>query len=124
MEEESSKGPSHNNPKEAANYLKAVNLLLEHFVSSIHGFNRDKHLDAWRLFCTLYPNFSPNWKAHISTRWTQQSYLIQYQTKPVMLSLHTLKRQRTEYSNMFPVTRYQTVLKFYPECAYKKIYHV
>ena len=50
MEEESSKGPSHNNPKEAANYLKAVNLLLEHFVSSIRGFNRDKCLDAWETF--------------------------------------------------------------------------
>ena len=50
MEEESSKGPSHNNPKEAANYLKAVNLLLEHFVSSIRGFNHDKHLDAWETF--------------------------------------------------------------------------
>ena len=50
MEEESSKGPSHNNPKEAANYLKAVNLLLEHFVSSIRGFNRDKRLDAWETF--------------------------------------------------------------------------
>ena len=50
MEEESSKGPSHNNLKEAANYLKAVNLLLEHFVLSIHGFNRDKRLDAWETF--------------------------------------------------------------------------
>ena len=50
MEEESSKGQSHNNPKEAANYLKAVNLLLEHFVSSICGFNRDKRLDAWETF--------------------------------------------------------------------------
>ena len=50
MEEESSKRPSHNNLQEAANYLKAVNLLLEHFVSSIHGFNRDKHLDAWKTF--------------------------------------------------------------------------
>ena len=50
MGEESSKGPSHNNPKEAANYLKAVNLLLEHFVSSIRGFNRDKCLDAWETF--------------------------------------------------------------------------
>ena len=50
MEEESSKRPSHNNPQEAANYLKAVNLLLEHFVSSICGFNHDKHLDAWKTF--------------------------------------------------------------------------
>ena len=50
MEEESSKGPSHNNPKEAANYVRAVNLLLQHFVSSIHGFNHDKCLDAWETF--------------------------------------------------------------------------
>ena len=50
MEEESSKGPSHNNPKEAADYLKAVNLFLEHFVSSICGFNHDKRLDAWETF--------------------------------------------------------------------------
>ena len=50
MEEESSKRPSHNNPQEAANYLKAVNLLLEHFVSSIRGFNCDKRLDAWKTF--------------------------------------------------------------------------
>ena len=50
MEEESSKGPSHNNPKEAANYVRAVNLLLQHFVSSIHGFNRDKRLATWETF--------------------------------------------------------------------------
>ena len=50
MEEESSKGPSHNNPKEAANYVRAVNLLLQHFVSSIHGFNHDKCLAAWETF--------------------------------------------------------------------------
>ena len=50
MEEESSKGPSHNNPKEAANYVRAVNLLLKHFVTSIRGFIRDKRLDAWETF--------------------------------------------------------------------------
>ena len=50
MEEESSKGPSHNNPKEAANYVRAVNLLLKHFVTSIGGFDRYKRLDAWETF--------------------------------------------------------------------------
>ena len=50
MEEESSKGPSHNNPKEAANYVRAVNLLLKHFVTSIRGFDRYKRLDAWETF--------------------------------------------------------------------------
>ena len=50
MEEEHPKGPSYNNPEEAANYVKAVNLLLQSFVSDIHGFDRYKHLDAWETF--------------------------------------------------------------------------
>ena len=39
MEEEHTKEPSHNNTEEAANYVKAVNTLLQSFVSDIHGFN-------------------------------------------------------------------------------------
>ena len=50
MEEEPSKGPSHNNPKEAANYVRSVNSLLKSFVTSIHGFDRYKCLDAWETF--------------------------------------------------------------------------
>ena len=50
MEEEHPKGPSHNNPEEAANYVKAVNLLLQSFVSDIRGFDRYKRLDAWETF--------------------------------------------------------------------------
>ena len=50
MEEESSKGPSHNNLKEAANYVRAVNSLLKSFVTSICGFDRYKCLDAWETF--------------------------------------------------------------------------
>ena len=50
MEEEPSKGPSHNNPKEAANYVRSVNSLLKSFVTSIRGFDRYKCLDAWETF--------------------------------------------------------------------------
>ena len=50
MEEEPSKGPSHNNPKEAANYVRSVNSLLKSFVTSICGFDRYKRLDAWETF--------------------------------------------------------------------------
>ena len=50
MEEEHPKGPLHNNPEEAANYVKAVNLLLQSFVTDIHGFNCYKCLDAWETF--------------------------------------------------------------------------
>ena len=50
MEDKPTKGLLHNNPEEAANYVKAVNLLLQSFVSVIHGFDRYKHLDAWETF--------------------------------------------------------------------------
>ena len=50
MEEEHPKGPSHNNPQEAAKYVKAVNLLTESFVTDIRGFNHYKCLEAWETF--------------------------------------------------------------------------
>ena len=39
MEEEHTKERSHNNPEEAAQYVKDVNTLLQSFVSDIRGFN-------------------------------------------------------------------------------------
>ena len=50
MEEEHSKGPAHNNPEEAAEYVRSVNSLLQSFVTDIRGFNRYKCLDAWETF--------------------------------------------------------------------------
>ena len=50
MEDEHAKEPLHNNPEEAADYVKAVNLLLQSFVNDIHGFNHHKRLDAWETF--------------------------------------------------------------------------
>ena len=50
MEEEPSKGPSQNNPDEAAEYVSSVNSLLKSFVTSIRGFDHYKCLDAWETF--------------------------------------------------------------------------
>ena len=50
MEEEYTKGPLHNNPQEAARYVKAVNSLLQSFVTDIRGFDCYKRLDAWETF--------------------------------------------------------------------------
>ena len=50
MEEEHTKVPSHNNPQEAAKYVRLVNSLLQSFVTDIHGFDRYKCLDAWETF--------------------------------------------------------------------------
>ena len=46
MEEEHTKGPLHNNPQEAAKYVKAVNSLLQSFFTDICGFDHYKRLDA------------------------------------------------------------------------------
>ena len=50
MEEEHPKGPSHNNPVEAAKCVRSVNSLLQSFVTDIRGFDHYKHLDAWETF--------------------------------------------------------------------------
>ena len=42
MEGEHTKEPLHNNPEEAADYVKAVNTLLQSFVNDIRGFNHYK----------------------------------------------------------------------------------
>ena len=119
MEDEHAKEPSHNNPEEAADYFKAVNLLLQSVVSTV--INVKMHT---RLFCTLYPSFSPNWTAHISPTWTQKLYSTQYQAKHMPPFLNILKKQQTKYSNVFPVTVYQQAPKLHPKCAYKETYHV
>ena len=50
MEEEHAKGPSHNNPEEAAQYVRSVNSLLKSFDKNIGGFDCYKCLDAWETF--------------------------------------------------------------------------
>ena len=50
MEEEHTKVPSHNNPEEAATYVRSVNSLTDSFATSVHGFDRYLHLDAWQTF--------------------------------------------------------------------------
>ena len=50
MEEEHTKEPSHNNPAEAAKYVKDVNALLQTFEMSIRSFNRYAQQDAYELF--------------------------------------------------------------------------
>ena len=50
MEEEHTKGPSHNNPQEAEKYVRSVNSLLQSLVTDINGFDHYKRLDAWETF--------------------------------------------------------------------------
>ena len=50
MEEEDTKEPSHNNPEEATDDVKAVNTLLQLFVNDIRSFNRYAQQDAYKNF--------------------------------------------------------------------------
>ena len=50
MEEEHSKGPSHNNPEETAEYVRSVNSLSQSSDTNICGFDHYKCLDAWETF--------------------------------------------------------------------------
>ena len=50
MEEEHTKEPSHNNPVEAAQYVKDVSALLQTFEKDIHGFDRYARQDAYETF--------------------------------------------------------------------------
>ena len=50
MEDEPTKDPSQNNAQEAADYVKAVNTLLQSFFNDIHGFNHHKRQEAYQNF--------------------------------------------------------------------------
>ena len=49
-EEQPAPKPSHNNPEEAARYLKAVTTLVDKFAEDIHRFNPCAHRDAYLNF--------------------------------------------------------------------------
>ena len=59
MEDEHTKEPLHNNPEEAADYVKAVNLLLQSFVNDICGFNHYKCQDAYKTFLHTLSQLPP-----------------------------------------------------------------
>ena len=69
MEEEHTKEPSHNNPEEAANYVKAVNMLLQSFVHATNallsifslGKGRESlHLKPYeKLITSAFSDLSP-----------------------------------------------------------------
>ena len=61
MEDEHAKEPSHNNPEEAADYVKAVNLLLQSFINDICGFNHHKCLDACKTFLHTLSQLLSKW---------------------------------------------------------------
>ena len=124
MEDEHTKEPSHNNPEEAADYVKAVNLLLQSFVNDIRGFNRYKRQDAYKTFLHTLSQLLSKLDGAYFTNMDTEVVLNTIPDKVLLPFLHVLKKQQTKYSNVFPVTVYQQTPKLHPKCAYKKTYHV
>ena len=117
MEDEHTKEPLHNNPEEAADYVKAVNTLLQSFVNDIHGFNHYKRQDAYKNFLHTLSQLLSKLDSAYFTNMDTEVYLTQYQTRNVPPFLNILKKQQTKYSNVFPVTAYQQAPKLHPKCA-------
>ena len=124
MEDEHTKEPSHNNPEEAADYMKAVNLLLQSFVNDIHGFNHYKCQDAYKIFLHTLSQLLSKLDSAYFTNMDTEVVLDTIPDKVCATFLHVLKKQQTKYSNVFPVTAYQQAPKLHPKCAYKETYHL
>ena len=113
MEEEHTKEPSHNNPKEAANYMKAVNTLLQLFVSDICGFNCYAHQDAYKNFlhtlCQLLSKLD-------STYFTNMDTEVVLDTIPDKECAAFLERPEETADKV-------QALKLHPRCAYRETYN-
>ena len=122
MEEEHTKGPSHNNPEEAATYVRSVNSLTDSFDTSIRGFDRYLRLEAWQTFIHALSQLLLKLDSAYFTKLDPDVILDTIPDKACDVFL-ARPEEAAEYSNVFPVTKFQRVLKLCPECAYK-IYHV
>ena len=124
MEDEHTKGPSHNNPEEAANYVKAVNLLLQSFVNDIRGFDRYKCLDTWETFLHTLSQLLSKLDSTYFIKMDTQVVLDTIPDKSYAAFLARPEKQQTKYSSVFPVTVYKQAPKLHPKCTYKKTYQV
>ena len=124
MEDEHTKGPSHNNPEEAANYVKAVNLLLQSFVSDIRGFDCYKHLDAWETFLHSLSQLLSKLDSTYFTKMDTQVVLDTIPDKSCAAFLACSEEAANKVQQRVSMTVYQQALKLHPKCAYKKAYHV
>ena len=118
MEEEHTKEPSHNNPEEAANYVKAVDTLLKMFVSDICGFNPYARQDAYKNFLHTLSQLLSKLDSSYFTKMDTEVVLDTIPDKECATFLECPEETADKYSNVFPVTAYQQALKLHPRCTY------
>ena len=111
------KEPSHNNPDEAANYVKAVDNLLKKFVSDIRGFNPYAHQDAYKNFLHTLSLFLSKLDSAYFTNMDTQLVLDTIPDKEWATCLECHEETADKVQHVFPVTAYQQALKLHLRCA-------
>ena len=124
MEEEPSKGPSHNNPKEAANYVRSVNSLLKSFVTSICGFDRYKCLDAWETFLHALSQLLSKLDSAYFIKMDTEVILATIPDKACDAFLARPEEAATRIQQRVSSDEIPTGPEVLSKCAYKEIYHV
>ena len=124
MEEEPSKGPSHNNPEEAAKYVRSVNSLLQSFVTDIHGFDRYKQLDAWETFLHALSQLLSKLDSAYFTKMDTEVILNTIPDKACDAFLACPEEAANRIQQRVSSDEIPTGPEVTSKCAYKKIYHV
>ena len=119
MEEDHTKEPSHNNPEEAANYVKAVNTLLQSFVCDIHGFNRYAQQDAYKKFLHTLSQLLSKLDSAYFTNMDTEVVLDTIPDKECAAFLEH-PEETTKYSNVSPVTAYQQAQSYIQDAPRRK----
>ena len=122
MEEEHTKEPSHNNPEEAADCVKAVNTLLQSFVNDIHGFNRYARQDAYKKFLHTLSQLLSQLDSAYFTKMDTEVVLDTIPDKECAAFLERPEETADKVQQCVPVTAYQQAPKLHPKCAYKEKY--
>ena len=124
MEDEHAKGPSHNNPEEAANYVKAVNLLLQSFVSDICGFDCYKRLDVWETFLHSLSQLLSKLDSAYFTKMDTQVVLNTIPDKLCTAFLARPEEAANKVQHHVSSDSIPTGPEVTSKCTYKKIYNV
>ena len=124
MEDKHTKGPLHNNPEEAVNYVKAVNLLLQSFVSDICGFDCYKRLDAWETFLRNLSQLLSKLDSTYFTKMDTQVVLDTIPDKSCATFLAHPEEAASRVQQRVSSDSIPTGLKLHPKCAYKKTSNV
>ena len=124
MEDEHAKAPSHNNPEEAADYVKAVNLLLQSFVNDIRGFNHYKRQDAYKSFLHTLSQLLSKLDSAYFTNMDTQVVLDTIPDKECAAFLARPEEAANKVQQCVSNDSIPTGPEVNPKCSYKETYHV